>query len=572
MLMSRVDRYLIPIAVLILIFFLCPFAAPAQSDAAAPDMRITSRIVYVDVVVRDSAGRIVRGLTEKDFRIAEDGKPQTISYFTDHTHDALPPTALPGKQMQFSNIEQAGNSVNIILFDFYNTASQDQLYARRKMIQFLEQLPPGHQTALFVLGTRLKMLQSFTGSTDRLIAAAKAMQLESSTTQTTGTRQQETDFASAFAAAVGRSASGLNPVASGNALEAGDDMQRANDVTMLALQELALSVSGYPGRKNLYWLADSFPVYGGPALEIYDMASAVSSSTGMAVAGSLAPTVVNTQDAAEANRAIADAQIAVYPILLTGVDASGVGAEGRAATSTADLFTMRQQLHEMMDNLADTTGGRAFYGTNDFAGALRDGFEDGSNYYSLAYEPKNMKWNGDFRKIKVQLNEHGYTLTYRQGYLAHPDALDKVNVAAELNAALQPSAPEATRLQLRTSVVPPDAKTPYLLVDTTVDPAGIEFTTDANGVRHGRLLVLLVALDDHPSGKPGAQDDPPQTSGSLHLDFTPEQYAAILKSGIRFGLKLPLKPGSYELRLGISDMNNHRVGTLDMPVTVGAAG
>jgi hypothetical protein len=31
-----------------------------------------------------------------------------------------------------------------------------------------------------------------------------------------------------------------------------------------------------------------------------------------------------------------------------------------------------------------------------------------------------------------------------------------------------------------------------------------------------------------------------------------------------------LKPGSYRLRLGVSDMNNHRLGTLDMPVTVGS--
>lgn len=550
---------------------LCPVIALAQT--ASPDLRVTSRIVYVDVVVRDSAGHIVRGLTQNDFRVSEDGKPQTITYFTDHTHDIASPAATPGGQMQFSNIEQVGNSVNIILFDFLNTASQDQLYARKKMIQFLEQLPPGRQTALFALGTRLQMLQGFTGSTDRLVAAAKAMQLQSSTTRTTGVIQQENDFAAAFAAAVGRSASGLNPVAQGDALEIGEDAQRNNDITLLALRELAMAVSGYQGRKNLYWLADTFPVYGGPALEINDMAAAVSGGTGNLLVGSLAPTVVNTQDAAEANQAIANAQIAVYPILLTGVDATGMGAEARASTSTQNLFTMRQQLHEMMDNLADTTGGRAFYGTNDFAGALRDGFEDGSNYYSLAYEPKSAKWNGDFRKIKVELTARGYSLTYRRGYLAQPDQSDKTDTAAELNVALQPSAPEVTRLQISSTVIPPDAKKPYAEIDASVDPSGIDFVTDANGVRHGSLLVLLVALPDPPpAGKDALANDPPQTSGSLHLDFTPEQYQQILKSGIQFGLKLPLKPGHYRLRLGVSDRSNHRLGTLDMPVVIGPMG
>lgn len=58
--------------------FLCPEAIPAQT-APATTIQITSRIVYIDVVVRDSAGRIGRGLTEKDFRVLEDGKPQTVT-------------------------------------------------------------------------------------------------------------------------------------------------------------------------------------------------------------------------------------------------------------------------------------------------------------------------------------------------------------------------------------------------------------------------------------------------------------------------------------------------------------
>src|SRR5687768_9562104 len=39
-------------------------------------------IVSVDVVVRDSSGNIVRGLTAKDFVVSEDGKPQRIETFS----------------------------------------------------------------------------------------------------------------------------------------------------------------------------------------------------------------------------------------------------------------------------------------------------------------------------------------------------------------------------------------------------------------------------------------------------------------------------------------------------------
>src|SRR4029079_9716293 len=39
-------------------------------------------IVSVDVVVRDSKGNVVRGLTAKDFTVLEDGKPQRIDNFS----------------------------------------------------------------------------------------------------------------------------------------------------------------------------------------------------------------------------------------------------------------------------------------------------------------------------------------------------------------------------------------------------------------------------------------------------------------------------------------------------------
>jgi hypothetical protein len=72
----------IPKACRALAILLMPALALGQSppDHPAPPttIQITSRIVYVDVVVRDTYGRIVRGLTQKDFQVLEDGKSQKI--------------------------------------------------------------------------------------------------------------------------------------------------------------------------------------------------------------------------------------------------------------------------------------------------------------------------------------------------------------------------------------------------------------------------------------------------------------------------------------------------------------
>jgi hypothetical protein len=45
-------------------------------------LRVTTNFVQIPVLVRDSQNRLVYGLTWKDFTVNENGKPQTLTYFT----------------------------------------------------------------------------------------------------------------------------------------------------------------------------------------------------------------------------------------------------------------------------------------------------------------------------------------------------------------------------------------------------------------------------------------------------------------------------------------------------------
>ena len=583
----------------LLALLLCPALAAAQAVAPAADttLHVSSRIVYVDVVVHDASGHLVRGLTQKDFQVSEDGKPQQVDYFVAHSYDlgAAGPAPAPHPRNEYSNVPTGGpaGSVNMILFDLVNTAAQDQQYARKQMLIFLKALPPGQQVALFVLSDQLHLFQSFTGSSDLLTAAAKMINpTNMRLLQSDAEQQSQIEFLGQMQDALG----GRDPAQSIQTLanlmteeqEQSDEIRQR--ITLSAFAEIANAASGYPGRKNLYWLSGSFPFSIATQAE-YNMTAPVQYSTlnlpDLPISD--APAVQDTA------KLIANSQIAVYPISALGVEVGGVDAEGSgrsmaslAGTSgtsggsygtnsvkhtmgdtLAQQFTNRSALHGEMEDIANETGGEAVFSSNDLAGALRRTMEDGSNYYTIAYLPQNRDWNGAFRKIRVQMAQHGYSLAYRRGYFAFPDEVTNQDTADALNAALQPEAPQSTLLTIRSSLELPKANDPDVLVDTTVDPAGVDFTTDAAGMRHGKLLVLLVALNDSTNGKPAVQaNSPPQTSGSLHLDFSPSEYQAILKSGIRFGLKLPLKPGNYRLRLGVSDMNNHRLGTLDMPVSI----
>src|SRR6185436_17443391 len=74
--------------------------------------------------------------------------------------------------------------------------------------------------------------------------------------------------------------------------------------------------------------------------------------------------------------------------------------------------------HATMNSVADQTGGRAFYNTNNIDKAIRESMEDGSSYYTLGYYPDNKSWDGRFRRITVKVARAGVKLHYRQGFFA----------------------------------------------------------------------------------------------------------------------------------------------------------
>ena len=88
------------------------------SDAS---LQITSRAVVVDLVVTDHKGVPVRGLKQSDFIVLEQGKPQTVSFFEEHSvsskaEPAEFPTLPPNV---FSNFSPTGQppAVNVLLLD-----------------------------------------------------------------------------------------------------------------------------------------------------------------------------------------------------------------------------------------------------------------------------------------------------------------------------------------------------------------------------------------------------------------------------------------------------------------------
>ncbi len=71
----------------LLLFSSFPFVPAAAQQEGGGRIRVESNLVLIDATVKDKSGRVIDGLTQDDFEVAEDGVPQKISHFS---RDQLP--------------------------------------------------------------------------------------------------------------------------------------------------------------------------------------------------------------------------------------------------------------------------------------------------------------------------------------------------------------------------------------------------------------------------------------------------------------------------------------------------
>lgn len=561
----------------------------SSPNAVAPILRSTANLVVVDVVVTHN-GHPIKGLTRESFRLLEDGKEQSIKSFDEHSPEdakaganfALPPNT-------YSNIpESAGSAINVLLLDSINTPVSDQAYARKKILEYLQTVPPGTRMGVFTLASRLRLLQSFTTDSSVLVAAVtKVMPTQSPALPG---RQGET-AADRFAAlpniqTTAAGASGLDQVIQSlhefEADEQANLIDRRVQITLDALKQLALYLGALPGRKNVIWFSASFPLSLSPG-SAFDPFKQLRS---------YGPQLQQVSDLLNAGR------IAVYPIDARGlitpplsarqnrpaavaigggrtgmIDPNAFPADPSEANdrNNAELATMLQ--------LAEETGGVASYNNNGLRQALARAIDNGSSYYTLTYSPENKDFNGNFRKIQVKLPGHNYTMGYRRGYFA--DAPHTGGRLLAVNSpAIQPDAPSYSQILFRARLLSDaDAQAQGLQLQglagdlasklrPPVRRCWIEYTADMHQVTteiaqdghyRSNLEFLVVAYDRNGKLINASRR-------SIKLGIPPSKYDEVLQSGYSLRDAIDLPEGDVWLRLAVHDVDSDRIGSLEVPL------
>lgn len=565
---------------------------PAQSGATAA-FSVTSRIVVLDVVVLNH-GKPVCGLKKQDFRILEDRRQQPVDFFQNHCGHArhenagqAMPAASPLPPHTYDNlpITRATDSVTVLLLDGLNTQVADSQYLRLQMIQYLKNLPAGRRIAIFALGSKLRMLQGFTTDPRMLLAAISGPQATAPGSLVPAANHIMTERAELDTL----EAAHVPPdtiMAMQDFMSDSDTQETSMRVgmTLQALQEMGRYLGGIPGRKNLIWFSGSFP------LDFYSDVETPALNTYIVNTGSF-------QDRLKATAALlAAARVAVYPVDVRGLlmdpmfDAEQPGENGdplRFAHDTKMADLQRIEEHGTMNVLAKETGGRAVYESNALQAAVADALSDGDNFYTVAYRPQNARFNGAWRKIKVSLDANAatgkYTLLYRDGYYATNGMLAEqtgdTGARQVFGAAMEDGIPPSSQILFKARVVAPDGHAPFgpilgqnqnlkdpvarYVIDYAISLEHVHLAVSPQGVHAGRLLVEAMAYSD--DGKTVNW-----ISNMAPIELAPAAWRTFAEDGLQFHQVLDLPKGTIQLRLGIYDPASGNLGTLEIPLQVGA--
>jgi len=582
-------------------------AQSAQSSALTPVFKTSTREVIVDVVIDNGKGEPVSALRKEDFRVYEDGKPQTIDFFEEHTAKILPPGALqPLPKMPpnvYTNVPPApeDDAVNVLLLDSLNTPPQMISYARNQILSYLNHVKPGTRIAIFALNNKLNVVEGFTGD-PALLRDVAMKQTAPGISPTMVTKSEIADFQEleAFMASNAPSPGSVAPIAGSSSSNSASGPGWSNPtapmatdaiadafanyqgykeanrarMTLEAIADIARYLSAVPGRKNLIWFAGDFPIVILPKFDQRQEA---------------ADNGISLSQIRKAADLLTAARVAVYPVYANGIMSDDiVSSDNRSPASGAPVGNMssvvgmgvfngsanaRASEITSMNQLASDTGGKAIYNTNDLDTAITHSIADGAHYYSIVYTPTNKKMDGKYRSIELKIPEGKYKLAYRRGYNADEDAkAPRQSETDPLRLLLRPGSPNATQLLFGVRALPaspqpassakPAGKnasitgpTTRYSIDFMIRWNDVALAPGPNNTRTGKFEIELLAFDH--TGKAVNWN-----GGVQEMQLTPELYAAIQRSGIpaHFEIDLPRVP--IYLEAGVHDLTTGKVGTL----------
>lgn len=548
---------------------------PAAKAEEAATFRVNVRLVLARVVVRDARGHAVGNLNKEDFELLDNGKPQAISHFAVEHPGASPVAAAPSAPADTS--QPAAKAISIpgryfvYLFDDLHMEFLDIARTREAAEHRAENLPPTDRVAIFSTSgqtmldftdDRAKLHQTlaklaprsmFTVDTggcpniDLFMADMIVNKHDPEVTQTAINRYLDCSMtlgqgnAQKLAAA-----SSFVQFAAQQVLTLGQEESR---MTIGLLNDAVRRLSVMPGQKSLILVSPGFLI---PQLEndCYDLIERALR----------AQVVIGTLDAR-----------GLYVTLPFG-DASQAGTpdkdfRGQAFTPPSQLVLDDRKASAQADVLAvlaNSTGGTFFHNNNDMDEGFRRVADAAESYYILGFTPQNLKMDGKFHTLKVDLKVHEkYDLQARRGYYAPNHAEDaaeeaKRDIQDEL---LSNEELHDLPVELHTQFFKPTDDTAKLTVLAHVDVKRLRYKK-AEGRNENEVTIVMAVFDRNGNFLQGNQK-------LMEMRWKDETLQGKLGPGVTLKTSFDVKPGNYMVRLVARDSEEQLIsaesGAVEIP-------
>ena len=386
--------------------------SPQSASPPVPTFRAEVEYVEVDALVTDEQGRFVPDLRKEDFRIFEDGKPQTIANFAlvEIPMDRGEP--LGGAEPDVLSNERpfVGRIYTMILDDLHTAPLRAPLVkaAARRFIE--RHLAANDLMAIVHTAGRDHSSQDFTSSKRLLLAAVDrfmGLKLESAA------MARNREFFQGADPSYGRVGDPFDTERGFNARS-----------TTRGLRTVAEWLGGVRGRrKTIVFISEGID---------YDISDPFNNRSATAI----------LDEMRDAIAAAARSNVSIYTVdprgLTSGTDdlieTSILGdqlpqtyqgdadtpsqPQARPGIGTNNLRNELQLSQDSLRTLADETNGFAAVNSNDFGSAFERIVRDNSAYYVLAYYPPSNRRDGKFHRIEVRTSRPGLRVRARRGYAA----------------------------------------------------------------------------------------------------------------------------------------------------------
>ena len=220
-------------------------------------------------------------------------------------------------------------------------------------------------------------------------------------------------------------------------------------------------------------------------------------------------------------------------------------------------------LDDVMHSLAFGTGGVFFTNNND----LDQGFQKTGAlpevYYTLAFSPQNIKFNGAFRKIKVALNPKGkFEIQARNGYFAPQKPADPTAQAKEeLEQAIFSQAEvREFSVDIQIQFFKLSDTQARLAVLAHLNLGDLHFRKEAD--RNMNDLTVVAVLFD--------RDGRYLAGKEKHIQFRLRDgtYERLSEKGITSKTSFDVIPGTYTVRLVVRDSEGAQISALNKRVEI----